>query len=152
MAIGNAQATSPDVITRNKAIARRVCEEVWNKGNFDAMSDLFVQDVRILHNDMSLTKGIEELIPGIKSYRNAFPDLKMSIDKQIAEDDTVVNILTLQGTHTGGPFKAEYKDFEPTGQKVSQKRIAVQRFNDQGKIVEVLSVHQPFFSEGRLYE
>ena len=151
MATGNTQATSPDVITRNKAIARRVFEEVWNKGNFDAMSDLFVQDVRVLHNDMSLTKGIEKLIRGIKSYRNAFPDLKMSIDKQIAEDDTVVNILTLQGTHTGGAFKAEYKDFEPTGQKVSQKRIAVQRFNDEGKIVEALSVHQPFFSEGRLY-
>jgi predicted ester cyclase len=70
------------------------------------------------------------------------------IDRQIAEGDTVVNILTLQGTHSGAP----YVDIEPTGQMVGQMRIAVQRFNDEGKIVEVLSFHSPLMSEGAIYE
>ena len=148
MADKTVQATPPDVIARNKMTTRRVFEEVWNKGNFDVMQDLFAQDVHILHHNNRLTKTIEETAPLIKSYRDAFPDLKVIIDRQTAEGDTVVNILTLQGTHSGAP----YKDIEPTGQKVSQMRIAVQRFNDEGKIVEVLSIHSPLMSEGAIYE
>jgi hypothetical protein len=41
MADKTVQATPPDVIAGNKMTARRVFEEVWNRGNFDVMQDLF---------------------------------------------------------------------------------------------------------------
>ena len=152
MTDNSGQAGPMDVIARNKATARRVFEEAWDNANYNALNDLFVQDVQIFHQRMYLTKTIAETIPAVKAYHAAIPDLKMRIDQQVAEGNTVVNILTLHGTHTGEPFKTGPKVFEPNGKKVTQKRIIVHQFNDDGKIVEVLSVHHPMSSEDGVYE
>ena len=105
MTDNSSQAGPMDVIARNKATARRVFEEVWDNANYDALNELFVQDVQIFHQRMYLTKSISEALPGVKGYHDAIPDLKMNIDQQVAEGNTVVNILTLHGPIQAHPSK-----------------------------------------------
>ena len=61
---------------------------------------------------------------------DAFPDLKVSIENQIAEGDIVVTRYTAKGMQHG-----MYRSVLPTGEPVSYTVISIQRVID-GKIVE----------------
>ena len=60
---------------------------------------------------------------------DAFPDLKVSIENQIAEGDMVVTRYTAKGMQHG-----MYRGVLPTGEPVSYTLISIQRVVD-GKIV-----------------
>ena len=62
--------------------------------------------------------------------RGAFPDLRATINKQVADGDSVVTHLTLSGTHKG-----EYRGVPATNRQVTWSQIAIARF-ERGKIVE----------------
>jgi predicted ester cyclase len=66
---------------------------------------------------------------GCMSYLEAFPDLHISLDELIAEDDRVFVRSTMTGTHDG-----EYKGIAPTGRNVASDCAEVFRLSD-GKIV-----------------
>jgi predicted ester cyclase len=72
-------------------------------------------------------KALKELAAG---YLRAFPDLRMSIEDQIAEGDRVVTRWTAQGTHKGS-----LEGIAPTGKAVKVTGIVVDRFAG-GKWVE----------------
>ncbi|SVC43815.1 uncharacterized protein METZ01_LOCUS296669 [marine metagenome] len=61
---------------------------------------------------------------------DAFPDLKVTIEDQIAEGDMVVTRYTAKGMQHG-----MYRGVLPTGESVSYTVISIQRVVD-GKIVE----------------
>ena len=64
-------------------------------------------------------------------YRNAFPDIKLTIEEQIAEGDKVVTRTSGTGTHRGELFGTT-----PTGNRVSRVTgICVTRVAN-GKVVE----------------
>jgi steroid delta-isomerase-like uncharacterized protein len=80
----------------NKSITRRVYEEGLNQGRFDVpYSDDFVGHGG--RRTFTHADGIAEA----KGWRAAFPDLKITIDKQVAEGDLVVVRWTARGTNTG---------------------------------------------------
>ncbi len=58
----------------------------------------------------------------------AFPDLRHTVEDQVAEGDKVVSRLTVQGTHQG-PFQG----MAPTGKQVKFTDIMISRIED-GKI------------------
>jgi predicted SnoaL-like aldol condensation-catalyzing enzyme len=75
----------------NKVLMHRFYDEVLNKGNLEAI-DKFITTNIIDHNPFpGQAPGIE----GAKQYyamlRAAFPDLQITIEDQIAEDDKVVS-------------------------------------------------------------
>lgn len=63
--------------------------------------------------------------------REAFPDMKFTVDLLIEKDDLVVSNWTVRGTHTGSPFF----DVPPSGEPVEINGTAILRIRD-GKIVE----------------
>lgn len=91
-----------DLAERNRQIAYRFYEELWNKGNYDAASELVHPD----HYDHNLPlphlpQGREGVVELVKTFRAALSDVVMSVDKVVAEGDYVAESLTLTGVHTG---------------------------------------------------
>jgi steroid delta-isomerase-like uncharacterized protein len=66
----------------------------------------------------------------VSMYRNAFPDMTLTVDRLIAEDDTVVTRWTAHGTHQGELF-----GISPTGKEVSVQGIVISRIRD-GQLAE----------------
>src|SRR5260370_24707497 len=86
----------------NKAIVRRVFEELWNKGNLSLADQLFTPNYT--HHDSSspdFAHGPERERQRATLYRTAFPDLRLTIENLIAEDHTVMARSPWHGTHKG---------------------------------------------------
>jgi steroid delta-isomerase-like uncharacterized protein len=96
--------TDENILDQNKEIARRFYDECWNQGKIDRADQFLSKDCRY-HDPAfpSLAPGVESLKRHITMSRNAFPDLRFSLDDMIAERDEVVAHWTAHGTHEG-PF------------------------------------------------
>jgi predicted ester cyclase len=106
----------------NKAADRRYVEEVLNQGNMEVIDELRTDDVQ----------GIRERVT---RFRTAFPDLQVTIETQVAEDDWAVMRLIFHGTHLG-PFLG----VPPTGKRVEFATIVMNRYSG-GKSVENWGIH-----------
>ena len=60
----------------------------------------------------------------------SFPDIRVTVDDQVAEGDKVSTRRTWQGTHQG-----PYHGIAATGRQVTWMQISIVRFSE-GKIVE----------------
>jgi steroid delta-isomerase-like uncharacterized protein len=117
---------------QNKALVRRFYEEVWGKGNLDAVEDIFAADY-VRHD---LRPGNPPPGPvGQKriaaDFRAAFPDLRMRIDLMVAEGDLVVARWTTEGTNTG-----PWGTTPPTSKHAEFSGVNIFRI-ENGKIVEI---------------
>jgi len=116
---------------QNKALLRRLMEEVFNRGNTGLIDELFAPDF-VEHEE--LPPGIPAGSEGVKQmstmFRSAFPDFKATIDDMIAEGDRVVLRSTWSGTHKG-----EFMGIAPTSKRVSFGVIDIVRIAG-GKFVE----------------
>ena len=74
----------------------------------------------------SSSEGVKGLI-GV--LRTAFPDLKFTIEGQIAEGDQVATRLTVRGTHLG-----EFMGIPATGKQMAVSGVSIWRLAD-GKLV-----------------
>ena len=117
---------------QNKALARRGMEEVFNQGKFEVINELVARNA--VFHDPSVPGGKFEGPEGLKQfaqiYRNAFPDLKITINDQIAEGDKVVTRWTGTGTHKG-----ELMGIAPTGKHSTVTGITCERYQD-AKMIE----------------
>ena len=117
----------------NKAIARRALEEVFSaQGDLDVADELIAPNYYIGHDpaspkDVHGPEGVKEFA---SMYRNAFPDVQLSVEDQIAEGDMVVTRWIASGTHQG-----ELMGIAPTGNRVTVAGTSVERVVD-GKIEE----------------
>ena len=119
---------------QNKMNARRIVEEGWNKHNPKVLDELFSNDAT-LHNpqDPNVAKGPQGAKTSLQTYLTAFPDVKLTIEKEIADGEYVVQHLRAIGTNTG-PFNG----MPATGKKADTTGVMTTKF-DNGKIVEVWS-------------
>lgn len=115
----------------NSALIRRWFEEVWNKGNMDAIDEMASPDA-IGHGQAQhdIDIGLKEFRTFAISLRRAFPDFNVTIDQVIEQEDKVVARWTTTMTHKG-----EFLGVAPTGKKVTITGTSMQRIAD-GKIVE----------------
>lgn len=118
---------------RNKAILRRVCDEIMNQGKLSVAFELFTPT--FLRNDLvSLIDGVRGA-SGVKDVigmvREAIPDIHATIEDMVAEGDKVVARFTLRGTH-----EAEFLGVPATGRPISIAVINIYRFED-GRVAEV---------------
>lgn len=116
-------------IEENKAIQRRF-QDIWNKGDFSIIEEIYDKDF-INHNVDA--KGFDAIRKFVTVYRKAFPDVKFTIEDQIAEGDKSVMRYTITGTH-----KVEFQGIAPTGKSIKMTGIAIHRIAN-GKIVEIWS-------------
>jgi predicted ester cyclase len=123
----------------NKALVRRLVEEVQNRGNMTAIdeivADTFVKTPLWPNprrpSSMTTADAPAGVRAGVAMMRTALLDLTTTIDAMTAEGNTVMICTTTRGTHTGGPFF----DLPPRGQPVEWTTFAIYRIAG-GKIVE----------------
>lgn len=89
-----------------KSLVRRYFTEVLNKGNYDLIKDLFSPS--FIFSGPSIKKPVhgmpEKIYDFVASIRGAFPDLYISIENAIAEENQVVIVWRMTGTHEQ-PFR-----------------------------------------------
>jgi steroid delta-isomerase-like uncharacterized protein len=115
----------------NKALSRRLLEEAFNAGNIDVLDELVTTDV--VNHDAALPEamiGPEAAKASIRGYRTAFPDLRITIEEQIADDQGVATRWSAKGTHEG-----ELMGMAPTGKQATVTGITIDRIVD-GRIAE----------------
>jgi steroid delta-isomerase-like uncharacterized protein len=110
----------------NKA-AVRGCFEQASRGNFDALHSLVTPDYVVHPEEARGPDGLAEVVQG---YRNAFPDLSVTIEQQFTEGDYVATRTTIRGRHDG-----ELMGTPPSGRQVEFTGLTISRCRD-GKIEE----------------
>ena len=118
-------------LDENKALFRRIPEEVWSKGDMAAADAVLSADF-VNHNPAF---GHAPTRDGYKQtvllFRDAFPDLIMTVEDVVAEGDKAVLRFRARGTHLG-PFGA----FPPSGRTIDFTGTGTARIDD-GKIAEL---------------
>jgi len=119
---------------KNKAIVRRIIDDVWNARRPELIDDLFRKDF-ILRTREGRLFGPDGYRHFYTLYIKAFPDLKLTIDDLISEGDRVVCLYTATGTHSG-----QIMDIAPTGKTITTKGVVITRFSE-GKMSESWHFH-----------
>ena len=114
----------------NIATSRRFIEEAFNQGNLDVIDEL-TSDNFVDHDALMGDQDREAGKQSIAGYREAFPDIHITIEDIFAADDKVVYRWTGEGT-----FENEMMGLEPTHESGDPVRgITIDRF-EGGKVVE----------------
>ena len=106
----------------NKLLARRIVEEMWTTQNLQVIDEVYAPEFGGGH---AATKQF------VSANLATFPDLEITIQDQIAENDLVVTRYAMRGTHRG-----EFAGIPPTEKSFSITGIEMHRFSD-GKLVEL---------------
>jgi steroid delta-isomerase-like uncharacterized protein len=119
------------VTQQNKAIVTRFNKEFIEEGNMQSFNEIMGKDF-INH---TAPKGAPKSSEGVLYFFNqflkpAFPDLKVVIHDQVAEEDKVTTRKTFHATHKGDFFGIPASD-----KKVVMEIIDIIRLQD-GKFVE----------------
>jgi len=134
----------------NKAIMRRIYEEIISGHNLEAADELLTDDF-VEH---------EELPPGMPSGREApkamgamtlaaFPDFRVTVEEMLEDGDKVIARVRFSGTHQG-----DFMGIPPTGNRFdvpvidiiefrSGKAVAHWGVMDMGRMMQQLGVGAP---------
>ncbi len=114
----------------NKAIVRRIVQEIWNGGNLDLADELITPDYVDNVAGSGSPVGPEGFKDAVSGVRDAFPDFTITINDMISEGDKVALVWTFIGTHKG-----ELMGIAPTEKLIEFDGIYLYRFKD-GNLVE----------------
>ena len=116
----------------NKALGRREIDEIFNGTNLDAADEIYAAD--FVDHDRAFSwemHGPEQMKEYVGVFHGAFPDFRVTLEDQIAEENKVVNRWTVRGTHRG-----EFQGVAPTGKEVEFTGIHISTINEEGKLQE----------------
>jgi steroid delta-isomerase-like uncharacterized protein len=116
-------------IDSNKALVRRYYDEVLSAGKIEVLAELLAPSFAS-HGADGRTFGAEEYRAAVVASRTAFPDLRVTIEDQIAEGDKVVTRWTARGMH-----EAAYFGLPATHRLIVVSAIHIHRIAD-GKLAE----------------
>jgi len=114
---------------QNMATLQRQGEAIA-AGHLEALREVFADNVVDHDPAPDQAPGPKGYIDFFGGLRTAFPDLAVSVDYLVTDDDNVAMAYTISGTHNGplGGIPA-------TGKKVKARGMQIARF-ENGKIVE----------------
>jgi predicted ester cyclase len=133
----------------NKAIVRRVIEELWNQANPSLFVELFGPETLAATTEQH-RQNAREMEQAARLYCTAFPGHRVTINDLLADGEKVMVRFTARGTHSGvvqGVAAAEaiagvpseldpYRTLlliPPTGREVTFEGIALFGFSE-GKV------------------
>lgn len=95
-------------------VARRFYDEVINAGNVELVDELCTEDF-VEHEEAfpGMTQDREGVKEFVRVMRTAFPDLHMTAESVLADDDRVIVRFRMTGTHDG-----DFMGMPATGRKV----------------------------------
>lgn len=117
-------------VEENKKLIRNYIKEVINTGNVGEIEKFISPNYAEIHEWKRHTVGIKGAKEHIIGVRQTYPDLKLTVDKQIAEGDWVATCITARGTHKGS-----WLGIKPTGKQVSFTGVNIEKV-ENGKITE----------------
>lgn len=94
-----AAARDQTSLEANKAIARRVFEEGFNQRNVAALEELYAPDVVDYGTWARQMPGPAGMPITSDEFQAMFPDVIVTVEGAIAEDDLVATRVTWRGTH-----------------------------------------------------
>ena len=112
----------------NKAIVRRYYEEVLNQHNLTIINELFAPDFKSHARSSDL--DLQAYTQTAERSLQAFPDLQVTIESQIAEGDMVATRWSARGTQQG-----TFGGIPPTGKTITLAAMHFHRLVD-GKITD----------------
>ncbi|WP_137993897.1 ester cyclase [Streptomyces vilmorinianum] len=114
-----------------KANARRFFELLASEGELPPLDEVVAESYHD-HDPTNAqdTIGMDALRREVEMWRGGF-DYDFAVEDQIAEGDRICTRWTWNATHTG-----DFMGIQPTGKKVAQSGMTIQRFREDGKIVE----------------
>ncbi len=114
----------------NKRLVRRFYEEVVSTGDLERVAEFVARDCVENRDEGPVESGVEGMTAHLKGVREVYADLRITVERQIAEGEWVVSVITARGTHRG-----EWLGIRPTGRKLAFSGVNVDRVVD-GRIVE----------------
>ncbi len=113
----------------NKALMRRLFEEGFHSGKLIVVDEVFHPNFvdRSTPEQPPGTEGVKDYISMV---RTGFPDISITIEDLVAEEESVVVRTTWRGTYLG-----EYEGIAPTGKQVTRSMIQIFHVKD-GKLLE----------------
>ena len=106
--------------------------DAWNSGDTSLVDDVFASAF-VIHDPaspMALTMGPAGVKERIRAYRAAMPNLHISIEDVISENDRVVTRWILRGRHSGS-----FEDVDGGGASVEVSGTTIHRISNM-RIVE----------------
>ncbi len=107
----------------NKAAMRRIMEHVINEKNLDAAYELFAEEHELHPKTPGIGRGGEGMRRAFAGLHEQFPDVRVTIESMIGEEDMVAVRLTFSGTDAA------------TGERAAWPEVVFTRFY-AGKAVE----------------
>jgi predicted ester cyclase len=115
-------------LEKNKAVAHRVFDEIFNQGRFEVADEIYARN--FVNHGIHRDAGLKEDQDAARGWKLAFPDLRMTVLKEIAEGDLVTVLYSVTGTNTG-----EGNGLPATGRKIEGRGITIWRIVN-GQITE----------------
>jgi steroid delta-isomerase-like uncharacterized protein len=116
---------------RLENLTRRFYEEVFNRGNLQAIDELVNQNMLEHQLLPGLPPGREGLRQWTIMFRTAFPDLHADIEDLTIDGDRVWIRSVMRGTNTG-----QFMGMSPTGKTFQAESIDIIRVDQHGSMVE----------------
>jgi predicted ester cyclase len=132
---------------QNKSLVRRYYEEVINTGDVDRLTEFISHDFVEVHSGQRHPVGLAGAKEHVVGVRETYPDLHLTVERQIAEGEWVATCVTARGTHRG-----VWLGMRPTGKRLEMTAVNVDRVVD-GRIVEhggAANLMEPFLEIGAL--
>jgi steroid delta-isomerase-like uncharacterized protein len=123
-----APSYAPDTIERNKAVTRRVFDEILSKGKWEVYAEIFAKD--FVAHGYSRTYTLADDMAAAKANRAGSSDSVVTVDQMVAEGDKVAIYWRFQGTHDGA-----WGGIPASGKKLHGVGMTIYRLVD-GRIVE----------------
>jgi steroid delta-isomerase-like uncharacterized protein len=118
------------MVSDNIALVRRWFEEIWNQRSGQLIEELIAPDSVCLTDDGPLRGPAEFRARQYEPFLAAFPDLQVTVEDVIGQDDQVVVRWSATGTHAGGGL-----GFAPTNRVARFRGLSWIRVRD-GKLHE----------------
>ena len=113
---------------RNKAVVRRVFTDILSQGKFEVAAEIYAKD--FVNHEGAKDLNLDESQAVDHGWRAAFPDLELTVEREIAEGDFVTVLWRGGGTNTGSG-----NGLNATGKRAEGRGISIFRVVD-GRIKE----------------
>ena len=101
--------------------------ELWNKGNFDIVSNILLEKITLRDSLGIHTRGLNEFQEYYNQLIKAFPDLHFQIEDVLVEGNKAAVKLRYSGTHKGQVF-----EIQPTFNEINNQEVVICTFEHDG--------------------
>jgi steroid delta-isomerase-like uncharacterized protein len=96
-------------------------------GDFERFGDLMADDFVEHEETPGLAPTKEGVLESFRTYRAAFPDMRMDVEELLSCGNKAVTRVTVTGTQQG-----EFMGIPASGKRIEAKLIDIIRFGDDG--------------------